>query len=140
MLLWDLLHGLMLPSGNDAAHCLASYFGTILAKKTHRYFDMEPLGFVSGKDLPASNAEPPEEGAAPAPAPPPPTPWTEELEAFLMEMNMRARQIGLDNTRFNSPHGLSNPTNTSTAFDLAKLTRHCMKHTKFREIVRTRTY
>ena len=57
-----------------------------------------------------------------------------------MEMNMRARQVGLENTFFNSPHGLSNPTNTSTAFDLAKLTRHCMKHAKFREIVRTRTY
>jgi D-alanyl-D-alanine carboxypeptidase (penicillin-binding protein 5/6) len=24
---WDLLHGLMLPSGNDAALALAEYFG-----------------------------------------------------------------------------------------------------------------
>lgn len=28
----ELLYGLMLPSGNDAAHQLASYFGTILLK------------------------------------------------------------------------------------------------------------
>jgi serine-type D-Ala-D-Ala carboxypeptidase (penicillin-binding protein 5/6) len=26
----ELLYGLMLPSGNDAAHCLASYFGGLL--------------------------------------------------------------------------------------------------------------
>jgi serine-type D-Ala-D-Ala carboxypeptidase (penicillin-binding protein 5/6) len=28
--LWDLLHGLMLPSGNDAAICLAEYFGLLI--------------------------------------------------------------------------------------------------------------
>ena len=27
---WDLLHGLMLPSGNDAAICLAEHFGQYL--------------------------------------------------------------------------------------------------------------
>ncbi len=27
---WDLLHGLMLPSGNDAAMCLAENFGEYL--------------------------------------------------------------------------------------------------------------
>jgi hypothetical protein len=30
---WDLLHGLMLPSGNDAAITLAEYFGGVLLKK-----------------------------------------------------------------------------------------------------------
>ena len=30
--IWQILHGLMLPSGNDAAHCLAEYFGGILKK------------------------------------------------------------------------------------------------------------
>lgn len=28
--MWDMLHGLMLPSGNDAAIALAEHFGTIL--------------------------------------------------------------------------------------------------------------
>jgi len=27
---WDLLHGLMLPSGNDAGYLLAEYFGKFL--------------------------------------------------------------------------------------------------------------
>ena len=30
--IWQLLHGLMLPSGNDAAHLLAEYFGGLLKK------------------------------------------------------------------------------------------------------------
>ena len=30
--IWQLLYGLMLPSGNDAAHQLAEYFGAILKK------------------------------------------------------------------------------------------------------------
>jgi D-alanyl-D-alanine carboxypeptidase len=29
---WDLLHGLMLPSGNDAALALAEFFGAILVE------------------------------------------------------------------------------------------------------------
>lgn len=29
---WDLLHGLMLPSGNDAAHALAEHFGDLLLR------------------------------------------------------------------------------------------------------------
>ena len=29
---WDLLHGLMLPSGNDASHALAEHFGNLLIK------------------------------------------------------------------------------------------------------------
>ena len=30
--IWQILHGLMLPSGNDAAHTLAEYFGGLLKK------------------------------------------------------------------------------------------------------------
>lgn len=29
---WDLLHGLMLPSGNDAGFLLADYFGRLIKK------------------------------------------------------------------------------------------------------------
>jgi D-alanyl-D-alanine carboxypeptidase (penicillin-binding protein 5/6) len=34
---WELLHGMMLPSGNDAAQSLAIYFGLILLKDRCRY-------------------------------------------------------------------------------------------------------
>ena len=33
---WDLLHGLMLPSGNDAAHVLSEHFGELLIKDGKR--------------------------------------------------------------------------------------------------------
>ena len=35
--IWDLLHGLMLPSGNDAALCLAEHFGQYLYECATRY-------------------------------------------------------------------------------------------------------
>lgn len=35
--IWDLLHGLMLPSGNDAAYCLAEFFG----RQLHDCLDKE---------------------------------------------------------------------------------------------------
>ena len=39
---WDLLHGLMLPSGNDAAMALAEHFGNILmCKKEYEQKQME---------------------------------------------------------------------------------------------------
>ena len=34
---WDLLHGLMLPSGNDAATVLAEHFGQYLFEVATRY-------------------------------------------------------------------------------------------------------
>lgn len=34
--IWDLLHGLMLPSGNDAAMVLAENFSAILCKQGNR--------------------------------------------------------------------------------------------------------
>jgi len=35
--IWDLLHGLMLPSGNDAGICLAEHFGQYLFEVATRY-------------------------------------------------------------------------------------------------------
>jgi hypothetical protein len=40
----DLLYGAMLPSGNDAAHCLAEYFGKMMW-----FEDYENKGFVKEK-------------------------------------------------------------------------------------------
>lgn len=34
--LWELLHALMLPSGNDAAFALAEYFGTKLIEEKEK--------------------------------------------------------------------------------------------------------
>lgn len=58
-------------------------------------------------------------------------------ESFVTEMNRKARQLGLKNTRFANPIGLDDPDNYSSANDLAKLTRKLMSDRSFRRIVRT---
>jgi D-alanyl-D-alanine carboxypeptidase len=59
---------------------------------------------------------------------------------FIKEMNTCASHMGLSNTFFDSPHGLANYQNTSTAHDVAILTYKCMEIQLFAEIVRTPFY
>ena len=91
--LHDLLYGLMLRSGNDAAIAIA---------KT-----------VAGS-----------------------------VDAFVYLMNEYANTIGMKNTHFVNPHGLdSNGVgNTSTAYDMALLTKVAMQNETFREIFGTQEY
>lgn len=55
-------------------------------------------------------------------------------------MNVNAKKLGLTRSTWASPHGLSNTNNLSSAEDVAKLCMHCMKNTRFREIVGTKFY
>ncbi|MCD0501799.1 D-alanyl-D-alanine carboxypeptidase family protein [Bordetella petrii] len=91
----DLLFGLMVQSGNDAAIALAEA--------------------VSGS-----------------------------VEAFVQRMNDQAGQMGLNNTRFASPHGLSDPGTYSTARDLSVLAQRLVRDFpalyKHYDSVRTFTY
>ncbi|MFO0811357.1 MAG: N-acetylmuramoyl-L-alanine amidase [Gemmataceae bacterium] len=93
----ELLYGLMLPSGNDAAVAFAEHFGPRL-----------------GGDEDA-------------------------VKAFVGEMNRRAQALGLANTSYQDPNGLS-PNNKSSARDLATLAWTAMKDARFREYVRTRRH
>jgi D-alanyl-D-alanine carboxypeptidase len=43
----------------------------------------------------------------------------------------------MQNTVFDSPHGLQNNANVSTAYDMAVLTQACMRIPEFRKIVKT---
>lgn len=43
-------------------------------------------------------------------------------------------------THFDSPHGLQNVENLSTAYDMAKLSALCIKNDYFRQIVSTPYY
>ena len=88
----DLLYGMMLRSGNDAALVLAIH--------------------TSGSE-----------------------------EAFVNLMNKKAKEIGMNNTTFNNPHGLDEETkNISTAYDMALLSRYAYKNKKYREIISTKKY
>lgn len=89
--LLDLLYGLLLNSGNDAAVAIAEH--------------------IAGSE-----------------------------EAFVALMNERARELGLENTRFQNPHGLDAPGHYSTAYDLAILTDTAMNYPLFAQIVATREH
>ena len=58
------------------------------------------------------------------------------VENFVKLMNDKAKQLGLENTRFVTPSGLVDYTEEhySTALDMAKLTRYAMKNNEFRKI------
>ena len=88
--LQELLYGLMLRSGNDAAVALAIYCG----------------GTVEG---------------------------------FAAMMNDKARQLGLEGTHFENPHGLDNPNHYSTARDLAALAAYAMKNPIFYQTVSSKS-
>ncbi|MDE5539191.1 MAG: D-alanyl-D-alanine carboxypeptidase [Bacilli bacterium] len=89
----DLLYGLMLRSGNDAAVAIANT--------------------VAGS-----------------------------VENFVYLMNEYAATIGMKNTHFANPHGLDSngKGNTSTAYDMALLTKVAMQNETFRKIFGTRNY
>jgi D-alanyl-D-alanine carboxypeptidase (penicillin-binding protein 5/6) len=50
-------------------------------------------------------------------------------------MNSRARELGLDDTRFNDPCGHDQPNHYSSAHDLAILAETALKNRTFRELV-----
>lgn len=52
-------------------------------------------------------------------------------------MNQCATKLGMINTVFDSPHGLSNSINVSTALEIAILSHHCMQNQVFAEVVKT---
>lgn len=86
----ELLYGLMLSSGNDAAVALAIH--------------------CSGS-----------------------------VEAFALQMNEKANQLGLTGTHFANPHGLDAKDHYSTARDLAVLAGYAMKNPIFAQTVSTKS-
>lgn len=57
---------------------------------------------------------------------------------FCEMMNDKAISIGLGHTHFANPNGMPNLDNYSTACDLVKLSRYCMRDSLFAQIVGTR--
>lgn len=61
------------------------------------------------------------------------------MEAFIGAMNVKALELGMDNSHFTDPTGLYN-TNVSTAGDLAKLAVAAMEHGVIKEYSTTKSY
>ena len=87
----DLLYGLMMVSGNDAAVALAEY--------------------IAG-----------------------------DVTSFADLMNERAKQIGLENTHYVTPHGLDSDEHYTTAYELAILADYALNNKTFANIVNTKNY
>ena len=85
----DLLYGLLLRSGNDAAIQIALHIGG-------------------------------------------------SVEGFAQLMNDKAKELGLENTHFITPHGLDNPNHYTTAYELALLTDYALNIEEFAKIVNTK--
>ncbi|MBQ3241886.1 MAG: D-alanyl-D-alanine carboxypeptidase [Oscillospiraceae bacterium] len=56
------------------------------------------------------------------------------VESFVERMNRRAKQLGLSNTRFETPSGLDGENHYSTAYDLAVLAKNALKNEDFAAI------
>ena len=113
----DLLYGMMLPSGNDAAYCLAESFGAYLHVRSEEYrkqlLECSAYGWLQNKQV---------------------------VGRFLDYMNQTAVALGLRDSNYANPHGLCNQLNKSTAADISKLTAMAMKNSTFRKIVRQDRY
>lgn len=60
---------------------------------------------------------------------------------FVKIMNEKAREIGMENTSFQNPHGLDEVTeNYSTAYDMALLSQYVYQNKTYRNIVSTEKY
>jgi D-alanyl-D-alanine carboxypeptidase (penicillin-binding protein 5/6) len=115
--IWDLLHGLMLPSGNDAALSLAESFGSYIYLKSERCRVRTEMD----SDHPNKKVKNP-------------------IKYFLHLMNQTAHELGLKNTFYSNPHGLFSHEAHSTAIDQAKLTHHLLQWKIIMEIVNKKEY
>ena len=111
----DLLYGMMLPSGNDAAFLVGEIGGYISQKKG------ESMGIDE-----LSTALERRQGCY--------------VNAYLREMNSLAQKIGMIKSNFANVHGLSNIQNISCAEDLARLCAYAMRNRKFRRVVQTKVF
>lgn len=107
----ELMYGLLLPSGNDAAVALAEHFGSRLQLATAASIQDTAVGEAS-------------EG----------TPY----EHFVAAMNRRAAELGMNDSHFANPHGLPDDAHLSSAADLAILARAAWLLPALREVVQTR--
>lgn len=104
----QLLYGMMLPSGNDAAYALAEFFGKVLKEKKYdQTLEEEQRATATSSVFTKTSHSP-------------------YIRYFLWEMNFYGQKLGLTNTNYDSPHGLCNKNNVSCAADVAKLIRECM--------------
>jgi D-alanyl-D-alanine carboxypeptidase len=116
----------MLPSGNDAAYALAEHFGDLLYYD--KYCEDSLCQSISNpyQNQPAFTVSYQFQDTV--------------LKYFLREMNLNAAKLRMFASNFDSPHGLMNKFNYSSAYDLCLLTQRCMQLTRFCDVVKSLKY
>lgn len=114
---YELLHALMLPSGNDAAVALAEWGGKTIRKYcsiAYKYIesrtvDVKSINFLYYYSIEKKTYQ----------------------KLFIYHMNKATTILNLKNTRFANPHGLMNDKAYSTADDVTRLTAIAMSNEIF---------
>ncbi|EAS04236.3 D-alanyl-D-alanine carboxypeptidase family protein (macronuclear) [Tetrahymena thermophila SB210] len=113
----DLLYGMMLPSGNDAAFVLAENFGVYLYMQTDKF--KEKYGNAqTNKKLKVKNP----------------------ITYFIKEMNDFAEKLNMQDTYFTNPHGLMHKKNKSTSYDVGLLSYYLIHDPLIKQIMAQQTY
>jgi len=120
--IYDILHGLLLPSGNDAAVALAEFFG--YSSLCH----IQKKGHSIKKDsifkIPLTKQDN----------------LNDYISIFVKQMNKLAQILNLSKTNFSNPHGLADKGNKSTCTDLGKLVSVAKKEAVISQIVARQDY
>ena len=64
----------------------------------------------------------------------------DNTEAFVNQMNKKAKELNLKNTYFTDPDGLDTYSQYTTAYDMFILTTYCLKNEFFKKIATAKTY
>lgn len=141
----ELLYGLMLPSGNDASVALAEHFGSRFPALSETEKEaIAKAGGAGGDANKAANGKPAESKNGKAnetgDAAKADNAADDAYNRFVAEMNREAARLGMKNTHFQNPHGLSVPGHGTTARDLLILAHTAMKNPLFRQYVSTREH
>ncbi len=63
-----------------------------------------------------------------------------KISTFVEMMNAKAKEIGTINTNFTNAHGLTDPKQVTTAYDMALITQYALQNEQFTEIATTVSY
>jgi D-alanyl-D-alanine carboxypeptidase (penicillin-binding protein 5/6) len=119
----ELLYGLLLPSGNDASVALAEHFGKRLA-------EVDEVDSKHDENAKRNDNDANDEGDEKA----------SSYDHFIAAMNRQAKELGMESTHFENPHGLPAEGHQTTARDLARLAFVATKQPLFSKIVSTRQH
>ena len=125
VLVKDLLNGLLIKSGNDAAYTLACYAGMYLYNETFIPFNENKF---DGKYVLPEKYDYTKEEAI------------KYIGAFIAHMNLNAKEMGCKTAHFTTPDGYDEIAQRITAIDLAKICVCAKQNKTISEICNSTSY